>query len=177
MKRKKLQTAGFVFTIVAGTLLHFAYEWSGECALVGAFSAVNESVWEHLKMLVVPMLLFGIVEYFIYGKRKENFIPVRFLSILLGMAVIVAVFYTYSGIIGREFFVADILLFVLAVYTAYRFSYRMLQTDKFSSKLSRGLALAGIIVLAVLFVVFTFAPPHIGIFRDPTSGAYGIPKK
>lgn len=177
VKQKKLQTFGFLFTIVIGTLLHFTYEWSGENALVGAFSAVNESVWEHLKLIVVPMLLFGVAEYFIYGRKKENFIAVRFISILLGMAVIITVFYTYSGILGRDYLVADILLFVLAVYIAYRFSNRMLQTNRLSSKPAKGLALAGILVLLVCFTAFTFAPPHIGIFRDSTSGGYGATLK
>ena len=177
MERKKLQTAGFVFTVVAGTLLHFIYEWSGENALVGAFSAVNESLWEHLKMLAIPMLLFGIAEYFIYGRKKGNFIAVRFISILLGMAVIISVFYTYSGILGRKFLAVDILLFIFAVYVAYRFSNRMLQTDRFSSELAKGLALAGIFLLLTCFALFSFVPPRIGIFRDSTTGAYGITPK
>jgi len=177
VERKKLQTAGFVFTVVAGTLLHFIYEWSGENALVGAFSAVNESLWEHLKMLAIPMLLFGIAEYFIYGRKKENFIAVRFISVLLGIAVIISVFYTYSGIVGRTYIAADILLFVLAVYIAYRFSNRMLQTDWLSSKHAKVLALVGIFALLTCFAVFTFAPPHIGIFQDSTSGTYGITPK
>lgn len=174
MKLKNSQIAGFIFTVIIGTALHFTYEWSGENALVGAFSAVNESVWEHLKLLSVPMLLFGIAEYFMYGKNKDNFAPVRLLSILIGMAFIVTVFYTYSGIIGEHFPIVDILLFVVAAFVSYLYSYKMLQTDKYSSRFSRALAVFGVIVLIVCTVAFTFAPPHLGLFRDPGSGTFGV---
>lgn len=176
MKYKKSQIAGFVFTVVIGTLLHFVYEWSGGSPIVALFGAVNESTWEHLKLLFVPMLIFGIFEYFSYGRKLENFLPIRFLSILLGMAVIVVGFYTYKGIIGQDYLLADILLFVLAVYAAYRFSYKRLKTHKYTSKFSKGLAIMGLLFLAACFLVFTFAPPHIQLFLDPISGTYGISK-
>ncbi len=174
MKLKNMQIAGFVFTVIVGTLLHFTYEWSGESALVGAFSAVNESVWEHLKLLSVPMLLFGIVEYFIYGRNKDNFFPVRLISILLGMTIIVAVFYTYSGILGKHIPIVDILLFVTAALVSYCYSYKMLRTDKHDSKLAKALAVFGVVLLIVCIIAFTFAPPHIGLFQDPISGSFGI---
>jgi len=177
MKLKKPQIAGFIVTVVIGTALHFAYEWAGENLIVGVFSAVNESVWEHLKLLFVPMLVFGIVEYFLFGRKLENFIPIRFLSILLGMAIIVVGFYTCTVIIGRDFLIADILLFIIAGYAAYRFSYKMLRTEEFSSSFSKGLAIMGLLFLMACFAAFTFAPPHIQLFLDPTSGAYGIAPK
>jgi hypothetical protein len=40
---------GIVFIIIIGSLLHFTFELSGHQA-IGVFSAVNESVWEHLKL-------------------------------------------------------------------------------------------------------------------------------
>ena len=174
MKYKKSQIAGFVFTVVIGTLLHFVYEWSGEKSIVGLFGAVNESTWEHLKLLFVPMTIFGIFEYFSYGNKLENFLPIRFLSILLGMAVIVVGYYTYTGIIGQDYLLVNILLFVLAVYAAYRFSYKRLGTHKYTSKFSKGLAIMGMLFLAACFVTFTFAPPNLQLFLDPSSGAYGI---
>ena len=47
----KWQISGFIFTGVFGVLLHFLYGWTGENVLVALFSAVNESVWEHMKLV------------------------------------------------------------------------------------------------------------------------------
>ena len=66
---------GAVFTIITGTLLHFVYEWSGESLLVGIFSPINESVWEHLKLLFFPMsvwILLGIL--FLEKNSKLTFL-------------------------------------------------------------------------------------------------------
>ena len=41
---------GTFFIIIAGSLLHFVYEWTGYSDIMGLFTPVNESVWEHLKL-------------------------------------------------------------------------------------------------------------------------------
>ena len=88
----------FIFISVLGVLLHFTYEWSGDNAVVGLFSAVNESTWEHLKLLFFPFLLLTILEVLLRGNMlPEQFPPARVLGILAGMGGIVVGFYTLRG--------------------------------------------------------------------------------
>lgn len=174
MNIKFWHIAGIIFTLILGTLLHFTYTWSGENPLVAIFSAVNESTWEHLKLLFTPMFLFTVLEYFAYGNELSNFIPVKFLSILLGMFTIVATFYTYVGIIGINYLWADIAIFILGTIVAYFFSYKMLQTDCFSSKIANIIGFVGLLSLLICFFVFTFNPPQLPLFQDPITLAYGI---
>ena len=71
----------FIFISVLGVLLHFTYEWSGDNAVVGLFSAVNESTWEHLKLLFFPFLLLTILEVLLRGNMlPEQFLPARVLG-------------------------------------------------------------------------------------------------
>ena len=63
-KIKILEICGFIFTTSLGTLLHFMYEWSGKNSLVALFSNVNESTWEHLKLLFYPAFIFAIIQSF-----------------------------------------------------------------------------------------------------------------
>ena len=56
------ELAGFLFTGALGVLLHFLYEWSGGNTLAAAFSAVNESTWEHMKLLFFPMYDFSVFQ-------------------------------------------------------------------------------------------------------------------
>jgi len=177
LKLKKSQIIGFIFTSVIGSILHFTYDWSGNNLIVGIFSAVNESTWEHLKLFFVPMLIFGTAEYFVYGKKLVNFIQVRFLSILIGLAIIIVGFYTYSGLIGKNYLAVDILLFIAAVFAAYCASYKLFRTGRYSSPHAKGLALLGFVFLLACMVLFTFAPPHIQLFLDPVTGTYGVPLK
>ena len=57
------QLITIIFAIILGTLLHFTYKWSNKNMLVGAFSAVNESTWEHLKLLFFPYFYGNIAFY------------------------------------------------------------------------------------------------------------------
>lgn len=166
-KIKKITLGGAVFTILLGTLLHFVFQWSGNNPIVGIIGAVNESTWEHLKLIFFPMLFYTIFEYFAYGKDTANFIPARAVSILAGMFIIVASFYTYTGILGKNFLPLDIGTFILGTVGAYFIGYKIMQSNKLSSK---KMNTAGIIILILLFLafaVFTFSPPEIGLFADP----------
>ena len=57
-----------IFVMVLGTLLHFTYKWSNNNMLVGIFSPINESIWEHLKLMFFPMLITIIIGYLYKGK-------------------------------------------------------------------------------------------------------------
>lgn len=95
-----------------GTLNHFLYFLSGQSPIVALFCPVNESVWEHLKLLYFPFLFVSIWEYLSLHPVVLPFFYCRYLGVLLGMFFTVSVFYTYSGILGRNFLILDILLFI-----------------------------------------------------------------
>lgn len=168
MKIKQWQILGVAFSVVLGTLLHFTYQWSGKSVFIGIFSAINESTWEHLKLLYTPILLFGILEYFMYGKIIRNFIPVKASSILIGMIMIIVSFYTYVGIIGQNFLWLDILTFVLGVLASYWYSLFFLQTTYLCSNCAIRVGWVILVLLVLGFTLFTFSPPNIGLFSNPT---------
>lgn len=174
MYLKKYHIIGFIFTIILGSLLHFTYEFSNENMIVGYFSAINESTWEHLKLLITPVIIFSIFEYFIYGKDIDNFIIVKAMSILLGMFVIVASFYTYTGIIGDNYTILDIGTFILGVFATYYFSYKMLQTNFLYKENSSYIGFFIIFLLIFSMIYFTTNPPKINLFLDPVTNTYGV---
>lgn len=61
-KWRTWEVLGLIFVLAAGNLLHFVYDWSGQSPVVGALAAVNESTWEHMKLLTTPWVLWSIVE-------------------------------------------------------------------------------------------------------------------
>lgn len=173
-KIRRWEIAGLLFTLIFGTLLHFFYQWSGNLWQVGILTPVNESSWEHLKLLFTPLLLFSIAEYFAFGRNIRGFVPIKVMSVLLAMSAVLILFYTYTGIIGTNFLTADILTFILAVFLAYWYSCRHLTAKENQSNAEILCAWAALAILLICFVLFTFCPPHIGLFLDPVSGTYGI---
>ena len=116
---------GILFTSLLGTLSHFIYEWSGENWLAGLFTPVNESTWEHMKLLFFPMLLYGI---FALPRLKDDYPCISFgypLGILAGTFAIPILFYTYYGILGRNHTAADILIFYLSVAAGFAAAYML----------------------------------------------------
>ena len=94
------ELAGALFTAALGTLLHFVYDWSGGWGAAAAFSAVNESTWEHMKLLFFPMFLFSVVQVCCLGRNYPNFLAARGVSTVTGVALIPVLFYTYTGVLG-----------------------------------------------------------------------------
>ena len=170
----KWSLAGTVFVSALGSILHFVYEWSEKSVFWGIWGAVNESTWEHLKLLFWPAVFFSIAEYFFWGYRYKNFLPVKFFSILTGMAIIVTVFYTYSGILGKNLIFMDILTFFLGAAGTYCFSFYFIQKNIWRGNRTVSFSALMILVLALCFILFTFIPPYMGLFRDPVSAGYGI---
>lgn len=170
---KQWQIAGAIFTIMLGTLLHFTYKWSGKCPFVSYFAPINESIWEHQKLLFTPVVLFTVIELLAYGKSIRNFLPVKVLSIIIGIFVIIISFYTYSGVIGQNCLAADVGIFILGVLASYWFSNHFLNTDFFTSPSWQFVSYVLLALLIYFFATFTLSPPHIAMFRDPVTNSYG----
>ena len=166
------QLAGFALTSFLGTLLHFLYDWSGRSIVAAPFSGVNESTWEHMKLLFWPMLLFAIVQSFFFRDRGD-FWCVKLRGILLGLMLIPVLFYTYNGVIGRSPDWLNIAIFFVSAAIVYTYETRLFRSEKLRCKLPR-YSIAVLCVIAILFVVFTFAAPELGIFKDPLTETYGI---
>ena len=175
--RKRLffwELAGFLFTSAVGSLLHFVYEWSGGSLAAAVVSGVNESTWEHMKLLFVPMFLFSVVQACVLGKNYPNFLAVRAVSILTGLALIPVLYYTYTGVWGQMRDWANITVFFLAALGAFLLDASLLRRNRLSSPWQQVLGLIVLWALAFCFVWCTFRPPHIALWRDPTTGTYGI---
>ncbi len=176
-KRKVLlwEVVGFVFAVIAGSLLHFCFEWSGGFRPTAFLCAVNESVWEHLKLAFWPLILFSILEYFLWGKEHKNFWPAKAIAAYAAPIFIIVSFYTYTAILGTHNLIIDIAIFVLAVLISFWLSYKIITDNKDYSRYN-ALAILLIILAAVLFILFTYNPPRLDLFKDH-NGSYGIPAK
>lgn len=175
--RKRLffwEAGGFLFTAAVGTLLHFVYEWSGGSLLTAAFSAVNESTWEHMKLLFFPMFLFSVAQVCVLGKNYPNFLAVRAVSILAGLLLIPVLFYTYTGVLGFHVMWADVAVFFLAALGAFALDFRLLRQSRLSQPWQQVLGLAALWALAFCFVWCTFRPVPLALWRDPVTGRFGI---
>ena len=173
MKQRSVlwQAAGFAAVTFGGTILHFLYDWTGGSILVSPFSGVNESTWEHMKLLYWPLLVFALVQWFFF-REQEHFWCVKLAGMLLGLALIPVLFYTYNGVFGKSPDWVNIAIFYVSAALVFLLEWRLMKGNRPRCRYP-ALAFAGILLLGVAFVGFTFYPPEIPLFLDPVTGGFG----
>jgi hypothetical protein len=167
------ELGGIAFIVGLGSVLHFAFEWSVNAIPFAPIAAVNESVWEHLKLGFWPALVYAALEYIRFGKSANNFPFAKTLGIYLIPITIVVLYYAYIAILGYGLLEVDIAIFVLAVIVGQALSYKLITASPLPERLNRFAPIA-LPILGILFVLFTFYPPELPLFRDSVTGGYGI---
>lgn len=168
--------SGIIFTILIGTLSHFFYEWSGKNFYIGLIAPVNESVWEHMKMVFFPMLFYCGLENQIMKKYFPSICQANTYAIFIGTFSIPVLFFTYTGVLGKDVLFMDIAVFCISVILAFLTGYRLSKkrkTDSLSqieTNEKNGIHLYGkiaVLLLLLCFILFTLYPPDIGLFQVP----------
>lgn len=172
MKIKTWQIITVIICIILGVLLHFTYGWSGENKIVGLFSAINESTWEHLKLIYYPTIIMAIIGIFIVGKRSNNYWLAQALGIITAIAFTIVFFYTYTGIIGTNFAWLNIATFVIAILIGGYVTYCILISKKKYN--AEFVSVIFLLILFFSFILYTFNPPEIQLFEPPVISVCGL---
>ena len=153
------QYAGFAITSLLGSLLHFVYDWTGKSVIAAPFSAVNESTWEHMKLLFFPMFVFAIIESFSF-KDCKSFWCIKFIGIVAGLVLIPTLFYTVNGAFGKTPDLINIAIFFVSSAISF-----ILETAIFKSGIIKCpypiFAFLNFVAITLLFVIFTFLPVYL----------------
>lgn len=175
MKNKlilKYSILGFFFISIVGTLSHFVYDWLGNNIVICAFFSVNESSWEHLKLAVIPGFIWLFIEY-IYLDKKNNFFKAKLFSFVTMIVLILSLFYGYKLIFKEEILLLDVIIFYLSIGIGQFVSYVIMKYNKIN-KHTENIYIVLLLGMILSFVIFTFYPPKIDIFKDHNTNSYGI---
>lgn len=173
--KKAWTISGMAATAALGSLAHFFYEWSSYQTGIGWFCPVNESPFEHLKLLFFPALIFMAVEYFASGQPKQNRIFADAVGLTGGMLSILVFYFTLSGVVGKtDLPVVNILIFLIGCVGTFLIRNAVLLRRKgVESRFADAVGLGVLLLLCLAFFAFTERPPKIGLFCSPDTGAYG----
>lgn len=156
---------------ILGTLGHFLYEISGHNKFMAIFAAVNESTWEHIKIALIPSLLWGLYDGFAYGSNP-NYFPAKTLSLLTIILLIPIVFYTYRAIFKKTSLIVDIPLFYVSIICSQLVFKYFINLPPMNF-IFEYLATVGLFVIFACCMVLTLQPIENFIFQDPISKKYG----
>jgi len=168
MTLKKNIIAFFIIGIL-GTVGHFLYEWTGENYLIGLFFPVNESTWEHLKLLFFPTLIYSTAEYVLLKEKPKNYIPAVIYSVICGMLIILVLFYSVRGILGYNVDFINIGIYYISIIVMLFKKRKIINKEKFSIDTAKWIFIGIGIFITILFFIWSYNPPNLGIFIPPKS--------
>lgn len=163
---KRYTIIGIIFVLITGTLAHFLYDWSDENQIVGLFTPINESIWEHMKLLFFPCIIYSPVLIFKFKKKEPSLTAALCVGIITGTLLIPLLYYSYSYILGKDIFILDISIFILSSVTAFWIMYKLTLFRKLKS--FTFLLYFLICLIFICFLIFTYHAPNITVFQDPT---------
>jgi len=168
---RKVKVISFFAVAALGTLLHFLYDLLGEPEVLAWLMPINESIWEHAKLLFWPYLLVAAIGAYWLYRPYPDLVQGETVGLLAGLAVVIAGYYVYSGILGFHLMAVDISLYYAGVLVAECVSCRYLRHHPKVAWPWGGLVLG---ILALAFVALTYQPPELALFIDPESGTFGL---
>lgn len=173
----KFEIIGIFVVFIIGTIWHNIYEFLGENIIVGMVAPVNESIWEHWKLGLLPMLIYGGIEYKFVKDEAQNFLFSKFIGIIILLVTCFGIIELWHIFFKNASFtvnmIVDICAYFIGVMAGQMASYIIACKTK-STKILRAIAFFGIIVQLIVFIAFTFNPPKLDYFKDSTTGQYGI---
>ena len=156
---------------IIGTLSHFLYDISNHNKIVGLFSAVNESTWEHIKIALTPTLLWSLLDGFIYG-TNPNYFFAKFISLFIIIILMPLLFYGHKALIKKDVFIIDIIIFYIVIIASQYLFYTILRLNELPYFIGY-LSCIGIFLLFGGYMIHTLMPAKSFIFEDPINHKYG----
>lgn len=162
MNYKKYLIIGIPVLFIIGSIFHYIYEWSGNNFFVSLISPVNESIWEHLKLVLLPMTLYwAIFKLFNTNVSTDKWFFSLFISLIASMLSITIFYYTYTGAFGMELLSLDIFSLFLGISIGHILGIHFY---KYAISIPTSISVILILALFVVFGIFTIYPPNLPIF-------------
>lgn len=144
--------------------LHFLYNWFPNF-FVSIVVPINESIWEHMKLIYTSYLIYGVVEYFILKNKKDinNFLLQLFIVPIFGICIYLSIYLPIFNLFGENLIVSILLLFIVIVIEQI-ISYFILQSEEIKNQ--KIIGIIGIILVYIVFAYLTYFPLDNYLFWD-----------
>ena len=159
----------FLIYSLTGTLLHFLFKLSKNNIIVGIFASVNESVWEHIKILLTPIFMISFISFLC--TRNYNFF-ILLMELLTSIILIILLYEIKLHFFKEKYNFINIVIFYVV---SFIISYIHFKLQNYNvSNLINGISLIMVIIVFIMYLTFTIFPLKNKYFKDPINGTFGI---
>ena len=172
---KKIKIINVVIFFALSFLWHFTYDLIPNF-VTAIFFPVNESIWEHMKIIFGVFVIGSLISLFLMHKFKvtyHNFYLEVITKAVLGVVFYLIIFIPLYKLFGENMFIA-ITLMLITYILGELLGYKILKLDELNIKV---LPIILLILCYILFALLTFYPRHNFLFFDEVKFIYGIPKE
>ena len=173
MNLKKIKIIAVIGIFLLSFISHFAYELFPNIIFSFIFP-VNESIWEHMKIIFTSTLIYGIIDYLLLKKYKikyNNFPFQLYFTSLIGIPIYLVIYLPLYKLLGENMVISMSLLLLVYIITQI-VSYNILKEKELKSL---NIIAIPVILLSYLgFIYLTYNPPHTYIFYDTKENKYSI---
>ena len=162
---KKSKVVAIVLMIVLGTCMHFvmgALPPGGISVFLGNIFPVNETSWEHMKMIWYPFLAVGIIFSRKTGNRGyfASFVVCSVMAMLMNLGA----FSIYQSFSGTSVLMLDIMIYMSSMLTGALLACELSQKKWAQKALPLWVALAVVITAGIIWL--TYNPGNGYVFMD-----------
>lgn len=173
MNLKKIKLIAVIGIFIISIFSHFAYELFPNI-LFSFFFPINESIWEHMKILFTSTLLYGLIDYLLLKKNNikyNNFSFQLYFTAFSSIPIYLVIYLPIYKLIGENLFISITLMILVYILEQY-ISYHILKEKEF--KILNIISVPIIIIIYLGFIYLTYNPPHTYVFYDIINEKYGI---
>ena len=125
----KFMIISIIIISIIGTLSHFLYDIFKHNKIVGLFTSVNESTWEHIKIALTPTIIWGLIDGYIYGMNPNYFLA-KFVSLISIIILMPLLYYGYKYLFKKDNTIINILIFYIVIICRQYLFYNLISMDK-----------------------------------------------
>lgn len=162
----------FIIISIVGTLSHFLYDITNHNKIVGLFTAVNESTWEHIKIALTPTIIWSLVDGYIYGLNPNYFLA-KLVSLLVIIVLMPFLYYGFKYLFKRDIALINILIFYIVIIASQFSFYYFLNINPINFYIQY-ISCIGTYIVFACYMVFTLMPIKNFLFKDPITSKYGF---
>jgi hypothetical protein len=170
---EKWEGIGIAFLMIFGALFHFFFEWTGKIFPLAWLWPINESLWEHLKLVFFPLILWLMIEYKSINVSGKNIFLAKALEFLVICGIILGTFFIYTKFSNDTILAIDISSFYIGIIFGQIISVKIIEKPK-DNTIFNWIGFGMLLGLLILFIIFTYMPPHLILFLDRDAQKYGF---
>jgi len=171
MKIIPILIISFFAVSLLGVLTHFWHKWFKTGVVLHVLSAINESVWEHMKLSFYPMVLVMVLQVLLTQIYYPGFWGCAAIVVLTATFLVPLLYYPVRKILGREVPAVSISLYFVCILLAFIVEYYLVMSS--FNAINDTLAWVLLLMTFIAFAYFTYFPPKLPIFKDSIYKKYG----